>query len=86
MKVEEMVRGRYYSVVFKQQAGNYRWYTKRFSGQFLYIEKNEFEHLAYFSLRPKAGTSDMRVENIVSVVPAANGQVLLPESYKIAAS
>jgi hypothetical protein len=58
--------GKLYLLTYKQQAGNYQWYKHQMVAVYLDEDNNEFEPRYIFSLRPKAGTQDMRKDALLA--------------------
>ena len=74
-----MVVGMKYHVVFKQQGGNYRWYTKEFIGVYMGLQAYNNEYV--FSLRPAAGTGNVPVDNVVDMERTEDA-VYIPRSVR----
>lgn len=67
IKLPKMEEGIVYRVRYFSQAGNYRWYEKKFTATFVGYVKSVYADQAMFSLRPQAGTQVIDMDNILKI-------------------
>jgi hypothetical protein len=61
----KLEQGVMYRLVYKQQAGNYQWYKHEMVALYIGENNDQYEPKWIFSLRPEAGTQDMKKENLL---------------------
>jgi len=68
--------GKLYLLTYKQQSGNYQWYKKQMVAVYIGEDNNEYTPSYLFSLRPEAGTQDMRKDQLLAAKE-------MPRSYGV---
>ena len=79
----ELQKGKTYRVHWKTQSGNYRWYVKEFTAQFLgwfASYEGQPNDMAHWSFRPDAGSSDCHKNSILWFEQVEDGKRQLPKS------
>lgn len=78
VNVDDLQEGEMYRFVYKQQSGNFQWYTWTCVAVHLFRRKEDYIDEVVVSFRPYGGTSSLTTAHITQIDQLAEVQPKLP--------